>query len=76
VYDQVREKELQKQKLEDLIVGGPGAFPSSEAGLITAEVRKKEYLRDALDMQVPPPPRPPSRLAGPPCSQPPPCRGA
>eukprot|EP01052_Picozoa_sp_SAG31_P039156 SAG31_NODE_5371_length_2580_cov_3.768239_3_plen_160_part_00 len=48
----VKEREQEKQRLEDLIVGGPSAFPPTEKDLISAEARKKEYLRAALEDQI------------------------
>ncbi len=47
----LREKELERARLEAMITGEP-AFPDTERGLLDAEEQKKEALKASLDAQV------------------------
>lgn len=47
----LREKELERAKLEAMIIGEP-QFPDTERGLVNAEEQKKEALKASLDAQV------------------------
>jgi hypothetical protein len=47
----LREKELERARLEAMIVGEP-SFPDTERGLLNAEDQKKEALKASLDAQV------------------------